>query len=697
MKSLLTIISMILLTYSIPAQPAGWQWGRKLAYTVPSLTGTDILGNIQGVIPYQRSITLEDTSFSHAYYEPPSNNCAMFDWDRNGKMIRLTDFHTVEKHGIYQFQTASDNRLNLYFTCQFIARIFTGDSVINHGPVPYIKEKEVCLARLNPGRQPDWIQTVSGFSHDICYGLGLGDSGLVLTTYHYGLLHPNRLLLMDSDTLTFDNPTMVISLTDTGGDLATFSTIRFLDNYINNVLFTKGGDGRFYLTGITPYGIIFQEDTIFNPLYPQANYLPFLITVTAGGSVQDIRFLPWQPELKKMATTKSGNHCFTSTVYGSFTIGCDTVSLTGDSVANLIFFTDSLDELKWYHLLKYKYSTKYPPELYISGFQDSIVFSTRCSGDFSFAGKTFHAGDSARLLTGLIGPNGIMNWHFLSEPVNDIRPTGILADRCGNLALTGVLSGTFIFGNDTLLNPTGKSTGFLARIERHQPESLNLGPDTASCVHHLLSGPPGFRNYCWNNGLSWEANLMVTRSGTYRLQVWNEELCYAEDSVHVKIWDIPVSGLSDTTLYYQDTLTLKIDSPYERIDWSTGDTGQQIIIPGSSLDHGLNKFFVEMKNGLCFATDTFYVLMQYHPGIVESHQKDIRLFPNPSHDKIFLVMEKIAKPALVTVTNVYGQPVYSNFQRASIEILNVSEWPAGIYIFSVLSDEKSTFIRFIRY
>lgn len=141
-----------------------------------------------------------------------------------------------------------------------------------------------------------------------------------------------------------------------------------------------------------------------------------------------------------------------------------------------------------------------------------------------------------------------------------------------------------------------------------QNPMANFGRDTTLCENEslLLQLEPRWSPfeqsaaYLWQNG-STEDTLRVTQPGTYWGQV-RYQGCTVSDTIRVGYVSNSSFTLGpDTTLCTGDSLLLKIPMLSANVLWSTGETGQQIVVknPGT--------YWVRITNGDCTATDTIQV------------------------------------------------------------------------------------------
>ncbi|MBE0646591.1 MAG: T9SS type A sorting domain-containing protein [Bacteroidales bacterium] len=613
MRSISLFTFLILITsFSFP-QSSSWKWGRELTQTTPRILHIDRVNTIYGVIPYQKSIAIGDTFFTHNYYQEPQANCALFTYESSGDFLQAFDLHTIEKQSVEVVSVITDNLLNSYVAGSFRVRLIADDTIMNHGCVPYIKYPEGFLLNLKPDLRLNLALINSGFGYDYSVGLEMTpEQDLILATLHTGNLNSTKVILLGQDTLTFQNNIVTICRTDLYGQIKWTKIVSFLENSVSDLRLISGGDGSYFLIGKNVSGIIVGKDTVINPYTPSFNSMSFLIKVEGDGHITESQFLPLDLYLTDFAVSPGGSRYYSGYFYNTAVIAGDTITLPSDTVGSVIIQTDSLNQVTWFKLIKFHYPAQHIFTFRLAEFLDSLYFSSYCTGTFLFDGEPIQTGDSAYLITGSLDPDGIVNWINLNGPSLDLNPFDLLADNCGNLILGGIVRGLVIFGDDTIQTSGSNSMGFLSRME---------------------------------------------------------------------LSEIPSSGLSDTSLYFQDSLILIIDVPYDRYLWSTGDTTSTIIVKGSSMNPGTHLFWIRMTNGLCTACDTFYITMKYHPGYEEYQGSQILLFPNPAETSITVLVEPpILDVASIDIWNIQGILVGRSEGSGRKMLLDISDYPAGIYV-----------------
>jgi hypothetical protein len=106
----------------------------------------------------------------------------------------------------------------------------------------------------------------------------------------------------------------------------------------------------------------------------------------------------------------------------------------------------------------------------------------------------------------------------------------------------------------------------------------NLAPTAVSCDSITLdAGNAGATSYSWNTGPS-TRTLLVTTSGTYSVDIVDQNGCPGSQSIDVTINASPTVDLGDDQAFCSDVvLPLDAGNPGNTIDWSTGENTSLII------------------------------------------------------------------------------------------------------------------------
>jgi hypothetical protein len=130
---------------------------------------------------------------------------------------------------------------------------------------------------------------------------------------------------------------------------------------------------------------------------------------------------------------------------------------------------------------------------------------------------------------------------------------------------------------------------------------------------------------------------------------------------------------------------------FQWIDCSTntpilGATDSILSFPGNGM------YAVVISNGECSDTSECFDLT--HLAVEELNQQEISLYPNPSHDYVFV--QNIKEGAEILVTDVYGRIVFSLKNGNTSESIQISEWNSGTYFITIGNDKFSSRGTFIK-
>jgi hypothetical protein len=703
MKRCYFLTGFLFLLLSARAQEVQWEWAQGTTHAQTRILSIDRIGNIHGVAPYEKTLPIGDTLFSHNsyYFSYPYYNQALFNYDRSGKFLMAGDIQGLESKNLSVTSSIEDEGLNQYVTGSFTFRMFVDDSMINHGTVPYIDQPEVYLLKLKLDHHYDWVKLVSGFYTD--YSLGMADAGggeFILGTAHSWEI-PNCVVFLGQDTLTFRDPMRVaVERIDANGTIKWVRSFGYLD-YDYTASVNRGENGMYYIIGNTGRGIVIEGDTILNPYYNdlQTNrFYPYQVRITADGAFRGVSYFPWFLGDPCSIVASDGSRYFAGMINDSLIVGQDTIRRDQDTLVSIILRVDSLNQIIWYRLLKFGYTVINWPKFYLTPWHDSVWFTTQCPGTFSFAGHSYQGPDSAFLYTGLLGPDGILYRENITGPAWQVKPNSILTDRCGNVVIGGVIESDMVFGSDTIHTPLYNDMGFIAKLRIHPPGSIELGPDTAACARYTIQGPPGYAEYCWNNGAGWSQDLTITKSGMYHLQVSDDGNCWSEDSVFVLIREKPASGMTDTTVAFHDSIILKVPSHYDSYLWSTGSTADSIMVKGADLPPtGKVLYWIDLVKGVCETRDTFFISRKNNIGIEDTRKAPFSLYPNPAGNSIEVgAADHSGSPADIRIYEIRGILVHQEVTSANPCRIDLSGDSPGIYIVRIIRDNVAWTGRFVK-
>lgn len=112
--------------------------------------------------------------------------------------------------------------------------------------------------------------------------------------------------------------------------------------------------------------------------------------------------------------------------------------------------------------------------------------------------------------------------------------------------------------------------------------TVDLGPDLALCgeTDHVLDAGNAGNMITWSTGAHTQL-ITVDATGTYSVNVTDQNGCQASDAVQVAFHSLPEDALQDVTFCETSPVALDAGNPGSTYAWNTGETGQSIV-PGAS-------------------------------------------------------------------------------------------------------------------
>jgi len=321
---------------------------------------------------------------------------------------------------------------------------------------------------------------------------------------------------------------------------------------------------------------------------------------------------------------------------------------------------------------------------------DTVTLNdTTPSVSFSFRGPqtlptvvsdTVCPGDNAS-----VSINGVANtgYKWFSAPTN-----GTLINTGTSLNFTNVTQDTVMWvGADSAnclsnLVPVG--------VFLHAPPAPYLGPDTSFCATAPLildAGYPG-ATYLWSTGDTTQTILVASNSGAYSVAV--TQYCTRYDTINVTVHPLPTAtGISyvrmNNTYFFQPSFYQNVDD----FIWYFGDgTSSTDSTPTHTYSNSITIPLTVMLvvRNIC-GDDTVYKMIP--TGINDvNDDASIKIYPNPTSDKVFLVGDDAVKLEEVAIYNTIGKMVlHQQFSFASKAEVDISYLPAGSYIVRMKTDK----------
>ncbi|MCX6234037.1 MAG: T9SS type A sorting domain-containing protein [Bacteroidetes bacterium] len=145
-----------------------------------------------------------------------------------------------------------------------------------------------------------------------------------------------------------------------------------------------------------------------------------------------------------------------------------------------------------------------------------------------------------------------------------------------------------------------------------------------------------------------------------------------------------------------DTLILDAGNPGFQYEWSDLSWGQTLQVRTTGIGLVIQTYWVIVSNPEtgCHASDSLTVLFSFSEctGIpTTDHSIDIKIFPNPTHDQIHVIIKGLTSTAEMEIFDMHGQIILrknirSNGADGYTGQLDLSFFHKGIYMFKLISD-----------
>jgi len=623
-------------------------------------------------------------------------NGAIAKYDPSGNFIKALDIYSVPEGMIMLLYAVTDREGNIFLCCEFMVRVFLADTVINHGPGPSPYSPEIFLAKFDADFNLKWVKTISGPFQDDCWGLLISnDDHLYLTCNHYlsGIV-PESVSILGQETITDTTSFSTLIKTDLNGTVEWIKVIKGAENIPSGIHLEMGQNQKIYYRGEFYYDLYVGQDTLIRPIAYNGKNDNLLITFDQDGEVENYIFHTIR--LTGFAVGMNGDIFFSTIVYDTVYIGQDTLKPIGNDTAISVIGKLSPDfQSYWYHLIKKNSAGSYIVFRLLQH-NDSLIFVAPVSGTIRFMDSTYVISNYYdKIFCGEFDPGGFLVGQKLLTSSTDMIPYFSILDNCKQIIISGTFLGTAVIGQDTLKSYSLlKKDNFIIKIERHS-NSFDLGNDTIVCVGIELHAPPGLVLYNWNNGLSDEPELKVTQTGLYTLFAANAENCWMEDSIFVEVIPYPQVSLgNDTTIFRKDSLTLAVEGDFKSVIWSTGDTGNSILLRGNTLGTGDHLIWIEVDYGACTISDSIIITVVNNPGIETlDPELTFTIYPNPASTTINV--ESLLKGSIY-ILNLSGQQFQQELITVPKTTIDVSSLPGGVYFVKLVGEKDVKMGKFIK-
>ncbi len=167
-------------------------------------------------------------------------------------------------------------------------------------------------------------------------------------------------------------------------------------------------------------------------------------------------------------------------------------------------------------------------------------------------------------------------------------------------------------------------------IYRKPSPYVDLGGNRSMCFGDTIFVPIKSENvsYLWNDGSPDSINF-AAESGIYKVTVTANNGCTAADSIILVSIPNPYVFIgNDTTLNFNDQISLNANNPGAHYFWSNGDTTQIITVSGNQT------IWVEVEKDGCFGYDTIFI--SEHPHCIIAVPSAFSPNGDGQNDKLFV-------------------------------------------------------------
>ena len=686
------ILLSLLSTRAYP-QAESWDWAETATGRGKpvwcEILDVDERNNYYVSFYYEDTILLSGSVIGH-YGTQISQYCAVVRYSSIYKgPDGIIDMYTQPENSIHDAQVITDSDMKIYLAAEFRTRVFLQDTFISHGMGPYSGSREVFLAQLDKDLKLEWSGLVSSETGDDLFGLTRkGDFIYVGVVHSPGNYNSYIAHYLGQDTVEFTHDVISILKVDFNGNLIWRRSL--LTNY--HALYGRdifiGEDENLYVWGISQDHLIWGNDTIIHP-FPQTTYpKTFLIRFDEDGTMKFGEFFSHDFNYRSVVVDKQKNIFYSALVYNNFIIGTDTIIINTPGNSSIIIKSDSLLKIEWY---KYAYTTSsiVHPRIYLDLKNDSLVFTSPTRYDFIINEDSISVGPHSTALSASLSKEGVISDFAFFDNTKTISSTGIKTNNCFNPIISGAFIGSTYIGNDTI-NAFGDDyyDAIMTQAKKYPLPLLELGQDTIACDSLVIFAPEGYDEYIWNDGYSTEPEITVTQTGSYRLEMADENLCWVVDSLYIDIREPPIFNLPvDTTIKASDTIWIQGPEGYFNYLWSTGDTSTTLMFSGQNAQIGINTISLDVYNGPCESSDSMRITVIDDTGIDELYDSAIRLWPNPSDGIYYLQITD--QPFSYQICDLKGRVQVASELILSPNkplILNISHLDTGVYILKIYSD-----------
>lgn len=220
--------------------------------------------------------------------------------------------------------------------------------------------------------------------------------------------------------------------------------------------------------------------------------------------------------------------------------------------------------------------------------------------------------------------------------------------------------------------------------------SVSIGEDSSLCAPDTLqlTAKGNYQSIIWNNNAE-ELQIQVNIGGIYWAEVRGDNGCRARDSVKITFVDLPNTGFSVNASGNEYTFIANCQdcSGYQwKLNNNNAGTGVNYTHVFTQPGQYLVELLVENPCGTGSSNQIINVVIASNEELLRSN---ISLYPNPTTD-ILQINSRHYSSSNVSIVNTVGKLVLSQeVGPNSMQKLNVSNLPKGLYLCKVASKEGS--------
>ncbi len=141
---------------------------------------------------------------------------------------------------------------------------------------------------------------------------------------------------------------------------------------------------------------------------------------------------------------------------------------------------------------------------------------------------------------------------------------------------------------------------------------------------------------------------------------------------------------NDTTILLNDSLVLTANG-FTHLNWSTGDTSNQITVLGSSLGLGNHNISLEARDAFsCLNRDTIIVSVSGATNLLTNNVEDIRIVPNPTSGRLKVLGDF---PLMDTYQIYSPQGALLSEAKLNLQGIDLSSFQNGVYLIVIRTKE----------